>query len=99
MAHGGRMLQRIGPCVSIPAWYRSGAHATKCELFTFPWGSPREAEIEPESSIKAKLGALRRRGNCSNVLGVASREVLGELRYVTWSVEQDVRARRGPICR
>jgi hypothetical protein len=79
------------PAMGIPAWSRSGAHATKCELFTFPWGSPRESEIEPESSIKAKLGA--------NVLGVASLEVLGELRYVTWSVEQDVRARRGPICR
>jgi hypothetical protein len=82
MADDGEMLQRVGPCVSIPAWSRSGAHATKCELFTFPWGSPREAEIEPKSSIKAKLGAFRRRRNYSSVVGVQSREVRNELLFL-----------------
>ncbi len=82
MADDGEMLQRIGPCVSIPAWSRSGAHATKCELFTLPWGSPREAQIEPKSSIKAKLGAFRRLRNCSSVLGVQSREVRNQLLFL-----------------
>jgi len=62
MADGGGMLQRVRLCVSLSAQPRRGAHATDSQLFTFPWGIPREARIEPESSIKAKLGALRRRG-------------------------------------
>ena len=41
--------------MSISARPRSGAHATKSQLFTFPWGSPREAQTEPEGPIKAGL--------------------------------------------
>lgn len=43
----GRILQRVSPCVSGSAWKRSGAHAMDCQLFTLPWGNPREAEPSP----------------------------------------------------
>ena len=55
MADDGRMLQRVRLCVSRSAQPRSGAHATDSQLFTFPWGIPREAETEPESSTKPSL--------------------------------------------
>jgi len=38
----------------------SAAHATKCQLFTFPWGNPREAQIGPKPN-PSQLGALARR--------------------------------------
>src|SRR5690349_6153139 len=39
--------------------FRSFAHATKCQLFTLPWGIPREAQIGPTPD-SSRLGALRR---------------------------------------
>src|SRR5262245_18831421 len=39
----------------ICALLRSGAHATNCQLFTFPWGIPGEALIEPEGPTLAGL--------------------------------------------
>jgi hypothetical protein len=40
----------------------SAAHATKSEVFTIPRGNPGEADTEPEDSMQAELGALRRWG-------------------------------------
>jgi hypothetical protein len=37
------------------ALVRTVAHATNVVFYTFPWGSPREALTEPESSITTSL--------------------------------------------
>ncbi len=31
---------------------RSGAQATKCQLFAFPWGNPREAKPSPKTRLQ-----------------------------------------------
>jgi len=60
------MLQRVLLCVSISAQSRSAAHATKSQLFTFPWGNPREAQTEPKGPIKAGLEHSAVEYNCSS---------------------------------
>jgi len=52
--------------VSISAQSRSAAHATKSQLFTFPWGDPREAQTEHEGPIKAGLEHSAVEYNCSS---------------------------------
>jgi hypothetical protein len=37
---------------------RSAGHAMNTELFTLPWGIPREDLAEPEGSIVIRLGAF-----------------------------------------
>ena len=49
MRDAGRMLQRVLPSVSLSACERSGAHATDFQLFTFPWGNPRDADPSPKA--------------------------------------------------
>lgn len=44
--------------------------AMKSQSYTFPWGNPGEAQPNSESSINAKLGAIRRRGHDSRTRNV-----------------------------
>ena len=39
---------------------RSAGHATNAELFTLPWGIPREDRAAPEGSTRFRLGAFHR---------------------------------------
>ena len=44
-----RVLQRVTLCMSLSAQPRSNAQATDSQLFTFPWGIPREARTSPKA--------------------------------------------------
>ena len=41
--------------MTIPAWTRRGGLATNCQLYTFPWGNPREMQAGHESPFHTSL--------------------------------------------
>src|SRR6185312_1905067 len=47
----GEALQLVPLSVSQLCGFRSVAHRTKCQLFTLPWGIPREAQNRTEARL------------------------------------------------
>jgi hypothetical protein len=66
MMNSGDPIQRDSPCVSVPAPERSEAHALKCQVFTIPWGNPREPT---ERNSIGRLEARRRAEHIIRVRG------------------------------
>src|SRR5215472_5755293 len=54
--HCGGTLQRVSLCTTMSAPKRTVGLATNIQFYTFPWGSPREAQPSPKTQLR-RLGA------------------------------------------
>src|SRR5215469_304944 len=54
--HCGGTLQRVSLCTTMSAPKRTVGLATNSQFYTFPWGSPREAQPSPKTQLR-RLGA------------------------------------------